>query len=76
MSVVDMSGIKAVIFDGDTEVTLPSGAFTFAGGVPYSFTNASVDIPAATVMAVMKNVKSTKSGDLQVFNVDEIVTVA
>ena len=75
MSVVNMSEIKAVIFDVDTLVTLPSGTFTFAAGVPYSFTNNSVDIPSATVMAVMKNISSTKAGNLQVFNVDEIVTV-
>ena len=75
MAIVSMKGIRAVMFAGDVEVTLPSGAFTFAGGVPISFTDNEVDIPSATVMTVMKNISSSHGGNLQVFNVDEIVTV-
>ena len=76
MSQVNMSKIKAVMFASSTSVTLPTGSFTFLGNVPVSFTDNSVDIPAGTVMAVMNNVVAPKGNNLQIFNVDEIVTVA
>ncbi len=76
MSQVKMSEFKAVMFASNTAVTLPTGTFSFLGNVPYSFTDNSVDIPAGTVMAVMKNIVAPKGNNFQVFNVDEIVTVA
>lgn len=76
MAAFSMSGVLALQFQADTIVTLSTGSYTVTGGQSITFGESTIDIPSATVVAVMRNATSPGGEILQCFRADAIITVA
>ena len=79
MGVLNLSKVKAVVFEVPVTVTLENGAGTFSwpAGVPVSFLGKSITITEPSVnCAIMENAIACSGQTLQVFRVDRIENVS
>lgn len=75
MTAVSMTDKLAIMAQTDVDVTVDGNTFTFPAQVPFT-SNTTVDIPTGTILAVMRQTASPGGKHLQVFSVDEVITVA
>ena len=75
MATFSMTGVHAVMAQADVAVTIDGNVFTMPAQVAFTTSAASIDVPAGTILAVMRNPTSPNGKILQVFSADEVVTL-
>ena len=78
MPAVSTDNVLSFMAQADVAVTIPSGGtFTVPATVPFTTMHHQIDVPAGTVLAIMRTGRTPTNGKhlLQCFSVDEIITV-
>lgn len=75
MPTFNMQDKLAVMAQADVAVTINGQVFTVPAATPFTTQRATIDVDVGTVFAIMYGVQATNGEPIQVFSVDEIVTV-
>jgi len=76
MAMIDMSDKLAIMPQGDAIITVDGATFTVPAMTPFTSSSQQIDVAAGTVLAIMYNTQSPHGKILQIFSIDEIMTVA
>ena len=76
MATLDMTRILAVMPQADCIVTIKGQTFTIPATIPFTTNHDTIDVAAGTVLAVMYDPTAPKGKILQVFSIDDIITVS
>lgn len=75
MALVEMCDKLAIMSASPITITVNGQTFDMLAHVPFSSQVHQIDVPGGTKLAVMYNTQSTHGRTLQVFSVDEVITV-
>lgn len=76
MALFEMCNKLAIMPQTDLDVTINGNTFTVPANTPFSSSLHQIEITGPVTLAVMYNTQSTSGKTLQVFSVDDVVTVA
>ena len=75
MATFNMQDKLAVMAQANVDVTINGETFQVPAATPFTTQRATIEVAGGTKFAVMYGVQSTHGDPIQVFSIDEIVTV-